>query len=159
MTPSINIRVTRKEKAELKALSKSLHMSLSGFLRHAATVEAERVLRGAPGCCSAASPCNHQKKDPTTICDVCQQAAALTTANRREGEACRALRKLLEAAVPFAAHDWMDAELEDDNCKLTQHSGAVMVRDWRALRLAIKEASAALTAREQTTANHREGET
>jgi hypothetical protein len=31
----------------------------------------------APGCCSAASPCNHQKNDPTTICDVCQKAADL----------------------------------------------------------------------------------
>jgi hypothetical protein len=57
------------------------------------------------------------------------------------------LRKLLEAAVPFAAHDWMDAELEDDNCKLTQHSGAVTVGDWRALRLAVQEASASLTTR------------
>lgn len=57
-----------------------------------------------------------------------------------------ALRKLLDAAVPFAAHDWMDADLEDDICKLTKHSGAITVGDWRALRLAVQEASAALTA-------------
>lgn len=49
---------------------------------------------------------------------------------------CR-IAALITAAMPFAQHDWMDAELEDDNCKLTQHSGAVTVGDWKALRLAI----------------------
>jgi len=28
----------------------------------------------AEGCCSSVSPCNHQKRDPATICDICQQA-------------------------------------------------------------------------------------
>lgn len=30
----------------------------------------------APGCCSAVSPCSHQQRDPSTICDVCKRAAA-----------------------------------------------------------------------------------
>lgn len=43
-------------------------------------------LRAAPAisggeCCSAISPCAHQRKDPTTICDVCQRAA-LAAADR-----------------------------------------------------------------------------
>lgn len=46
-------------------------------------------------------------------------------------------RELVDAALPFAAHDWMDAELEDDNCKLTKHSGKITVGDWRRLREAI----------------------
>jgi hypothetical protein len=29
----------------------------------------------AEGCCSAVSPCAHQRNDPTTICDTCQLAA------------------------------------------------------------------------------------
>lgn len=29
----------------------------------------------AEGCCSAVSPCDHQKRSPYTICDVCKQAA------------------------------------------------------------------------------------
>lgn len=29
----------------------------------------------AEGCCSAISPCSHQQRDPTTICDVCNRAA------------------------------------------------------------------------------------
>lgn len=33
------------------------------------------VSRLADGCCSASSPCAHQKADPTTICEVCQRAA------------------------------------------------------------------------------------
>lgn len=51
---------------------------------------------------------------------------------------CR-VAALLRAAIPFAAHDWMDAELEDDNCKLTKHSGPVTVGHWRALRIAIND--------------------
>lgn len=42
-----------------------------------------------------------------------------------------------KAAVPFAQHDWMDAEQEDDNCKLTKHSGPITVGHWRALRAAL----------------------
>lgn len=34
----------------------------------------------APGCCSAVSPCSHQRQDPATICDVCRKAARLTDA-------------------------------------------------------------------------------
>lgn len=30
--------------------------------------------RLADGCCSAVSPCAHQKKDPTTICPICQES-------------------------------------------------------------------------------------
>lgn len=69
----------------------------------------------------------------------------MNTINLHDVRCIAALRKLLDASVPFAAHDWMDAALEDDNCKLTQHSGAVTVGDWRALRLAVQEASAALS--------------
>lgn len=29
----------------------------------------------ASGCCSAISPCSHQQRDPTTICDICRAAA------------------------------------------------------------------------------------
>jgi len=29
----------------------------------------------AEGCCSAVEPCSHQRKDPTTICDICKHAA------------------------------------------------------------------------------------
>jgi hypothetical protein len=50
--------------------------------------------------------------------------------------ACR-VAALIAAALPFARHDWMDAELEDDNCKLTKHSGPVTVGHWRALRAAV----------------------
>lgn len=49
---------------------------------------------------------------------------------------CR-ISALLAAAIPFAEHDWMDAALEDDNCKLATGSGKVTVGHWRALRAAI----------------------
>jgi len=29
----------------------------------------------AEGCCSAVEPCSHQRQDPTTICENCQEAA------------------------------------------------------------------------------------
>ncbi len=29
----------------------------------------------ADGCCSSISPCSHQQRDPTTICESCQKAA------------------------------------------------------------------------------------
>lgn len=48
---------------------------------------------------------------------------------------------LLEAAAIFAAHDWYDADLEDDNCKLTKHSGPITVGHWRKLRAAIRAAT------------------
>lgn len=48
-----------------------------------------------------------------------------------------AVPDLLAAALPFAAHDWCDAELEDDNCKLANGSGNITVGHWRALRAAI----------------------
>lgn len=47
------------------------------------------------------------------------------------------LTHVQKAAAPFAAHDWMDAELEDDSCQLTRHSGGVTVGHWRALRAAL----------------------
>lgn len=47
------------------------------------------------------------------------------------------LERLRQAAAPFAAHDWMDAELEDDSCQLTRHSGPVTVGHWRALRASL----------------------
>jgi len=59
-----------------------------------------------------------------------------------------ALQKLIDAAGPFAEHDWYDAELEDDNCKLTRHSGAITVGDWRKLRLAVAEARASLSSQQ-----------
>jgi hypothetical protein len=48
------------------------------------------------------------------------------------------IERLRTAALPFAQHDWMDAKLEDDNCKLTQHSGPVTVGHWRRLRAALE---------------------
>jgi hypothetical protein len=53
---------------------------------------------------------------------------------------CEQRAALLVAALPFAAHDWCDADLEDDNCKLTRHSGNITVAHWRALREAIAKA-------------------
>lgn len=49
---------------------------------------------------------------------------------------CR-VAALVAAAKPFADHDWYDAELEDDNCPLTRHSGPVTVGHWRALGKAL----------------------
>ena len=49
----------------------------------------------------------------------------------------RTVEPLREAALPFAQHDWYDAELEDDSCKLTKHSGSITVGHWRALRAAL----------------------
>ena len=54
---------------------------------------------------------------------------------------CR-IAALIAAALPFAAHDWMDAELEDDSCKLTRHSGQITVGDWRKLRAALEPLAA-----------------
>ena len=51
------------------------------------------------------------------------------------------LDHLLKAAMPFAEHGWVDAELEDDNCRLTKFSGKVTVGHWRALRAAIASIS------------------
>lgn len=44
---------------------------------------------------------------------------------------------LIAAALPFAQHGWYDAELEDDSCPLTRHSGPITVGHWRALRAAL----------------------
>lgn len=49
--------------------------------------------------------------------------------------------RLRAALRPFAAHDWMDAELEDDNCKLARGSGPITVGHWRAARRALEEDS------------------
>lgn len=60
-----------------------------------------------------------------------------------ERDAARAqMLQLIEAAAPFSDHDWYDAELEDDNCKLTRHSGPVTVGHWRALGKAVNAARA-----------------
>jgi hypothetical protein len=48
------------------------------------------------GCLSAASPCNHQKRDPNSICPVCQQSHELTRANALN-KALRDAKRLLEA--------------------------------------------------------------
>jgi hypothetical protein len=44
---------------------------------------------------------------------------------------------LIAAAAPFAAHGWVDAELEDDNCPLVRGSGPITVGHWRALQAAV----------------------
>lgn len=49
----------------------------------------------------------------------------------------REIERLRIAAKPFAEHDWYDAELEDNNCRLVKHSGPVTVGHWRALRTAL----------------------
>lgn len=54
---------------------------------------------------------------------------------------CR-IAALIAAALPFAEHDWYDAELEDDNCQLVRHSGPVTVGHWKALRAALEPLSA-----------------
>lgn len=54
----------------------------------------------------------------------------------RERTELERLRKIEVAAKPFADHDWYDAELEDDNCQLSRHSGPVTVGHWKALRAA-----------------------
>lgn len=40
----------------------------------------------APGCCSATTPCSHQKADPDSICDGCQKAATLISADEAAKE-------------------------------------------------------------------------
>lgn len=45
-----------------------------GSIRTLTESEAEAMIGR---CCSAASPCNHQKHDPYSICDICRQAGAL----------------------------------------------------------------------------------
>jgi hypothetical protein len=47
-------------------------------------------------CLSAASPCNHQKRDPFSICDVCQQSHELTRSTALN-KAIRDAKRLLEA--------------------------------------------------------------
>lgn len=39
------------------------------------TIVAQRTL--AAGCCSAISPCAHQRREPYSICRVCQEAKNL----------------------------------------------------------------------------------
>jgi uncharacterized protein (DUF1778 family) len=41
---TINIRITKAEKAELQRVARDLGMTLSGFIREAATVRAQRIL-------------------------------------------------------------------------------------------------------------------
>ena len=48
------------------------------------------------GCLSAASPCNHQKKSPNTICDVCQRSHDLTAETIRD-ESVRLAVRLLQS--------------------------------------------------------------
>jgi len=48
------------------------------------------------GCLSAASPCNHQKADPNSICHVCRMSHELTAANALN-KALRDAKRLLEA--------------------------------------------------------------
>lgn len=70
-----------------------------------------------------------------------ESRAALADGAKYQAEtfalALREIERLRTAALPFAQHDWMDAELEDDSCKLTKHSGPVTVGHWRALRAAL----------------------
>jgi hypothetical protein len=47
-------------------------------------------------CLSAASPCNHQKRDPFSICDVCQQSHELTRSTALN-KASRDAKRLLGA--------------------------------------------------------------
>ena len=35
----------------------------------------------AKGCCSSVQPCNHQKRDPYSICETCRQARGLLIGN------------------------------------------------------------------------------
>lgn len=65
---------------------------------------------------------------------------------RRAAALRSALEKAREAALPFAAHDWVDAGGEDDSCQLVHHSGSITVGHWRALRSALAEIDAALSA-------------
>lgn len=48
MSHTINVRINRKEKRRLAKIAASQGMTLSAFLRSAATVEARRVLHGQP---------------------------------------------------------------------------------------------------------------
>lgn len=82
--------------------------------------EADQTANGDVRICT----CHPDDKPPVP----CPRKYALTE--------CR-IAALIAASMPFAAHDWMDADLEDNSCKLTKHSGAITVGHWRALRLAI----------------------
>lgn len=59
-------------------------------VREAAADRPRTVL--AEGCCSASSPCGHQKRDPTTICEVCTLAALTEPAPA--GEAVEPVRSV-----------------------------------------------------------------
>lgn len=68
--------------------------------------EAEPVADAlAKGCCSAASPCFHQKHDPTTICEACRNAA--TRANSASAEAVRDDMARAIARVDGIELDWI----------------------------------------------------
>lgn len=51
-------------------------LTLSTPAGPAPTPAAGEPKRLAEGCCSAVTPCNHQKASPNTICETCQKAAA-----------------------------------------------------------------------------------
>lgn len=70
-------------------------------------------------------------------CDRAMWTGALSAAPHPPVNQSAAFDAVVQAALPFAQHDWMDAELEDDNCKLTKHSGPITVGHWRALRSAL----------------------
>jgi hypothetical protein len=64
--------------------------------------------------------------------------AHLDAKDARIGALEAEIGRLRAAALPFAQHDWMDADLEDDNCKLTRGSGPITVGHWRVLRRALE---------------------
>lgn len=51
----------------------------------------------APGCCSAVSPCSHQQRDPSTICDVCQRAALVDQIRRERDRSSSEIMDEIEA--------------------------------------------------------------
>lgn len=66
-------RLPAEAAAELCELADEWDQEIAAAL---AQREATKPVTLAEGCCSASSPCEHQKADPTTICGSCQRAAA-----------------------------------------------------------------------------------
>jgi hypothetical protein len=55
---------------------RDLYRERANSLAHAQVSMSKRTARMAlaPGCCSAISPCSHQREHPNTLCEVCQRS-------------------------------------------------------------------------------------
>lgn len=54
------------------------------------------------GCCSAISPCEHQRRDPHTLCHVCQESADRYAESIQDLEIRKAVRLLTSVGYTVA---------------------------------------------------------